>query len=146
MRQRAGTTQQVGFQHAFSPKAGRKQMATQYRPTSPEQIMQGAQTNLRDVQAPQNLTRTGDWRVSFDLTGDYYTHSIRQEDMHFFTVNHRGTLYRLAGLPMAWKCISYYFCLRTEVFIRQLREPLSNPIEHTPRLSTNQQPTRPMPS
>jgi hypothetical protein len=84
--------------------------------------------------------------VSFDLTEGYYTLGIREEDADFFTVNYRGTLYRLAGLPMAWKCSIYYFCRLTEVFIRYLRDPLPNPTGHTPRTSTSQKPTRPKPS
>jgi hypothetical protein len=83
--------------------------------------------------------------VSFDLADGYYTLGIRKEDMDFFTVNYRGTLYRLAGLPMVWKCSKYYFCRLTEVFIRHLCEPLPNPTGHNPRLATNQQPTRPTP-
>jgi hypothetical protein len=84
--------------------------------------------------------------VSFDLADGYCTLGIRAKDNDFFTVNFRGTLYRLAGLLMGWKCNNYYFCRLTEVFIRHLREPLPNPTGHTPRLSTNQQPTRPKPS
>jgi hypothetical protein len=61
----------------------------------------------------KKLTRTGEWIVSFDLTEGYYTLGIRKEDVDFFTVNYRGTLYRLAGLPMGWKCRSYYFCRLT---------------------------------
>jgi hypothetical protein len=38
--------------------------------------------------------------VSFDLTDGYYIFGIREEDKDFFTVNYRGTLYQLAGLPM----------------------------------------------
>jgi hypothetical protein len=84
--------------------------------------------------------------VSFDLADGYYTLGIREEDIDFFTVNYRGTLYILAGLPMGWKCSGYYFCRLTEVFIRHLREPLPNPPGHNPRLPTIQQPTRPTPS
>lgn len=94
----------------------------------------------------KNLTRAGDWMVSFDLADGYYTLGIREEDRDFFTVNYRGTLYRLAGLPMGWKCSSYYFCRLTEVFIRHLREPLLNPTVRNPRLATQHQPTRPTPS
>jgi hypothetical protein len=47
--------------------------------------------------------------VSFDLADGYYTLGIREEDRDFFTVNYRGTLYKLAGLPMGWKCSSHYF-------------------------------------
>jgi hypothetical protein len=44
----------------------------------------------------KNLTRTGDWMISFDLIDGYYTLGIREEDKDFFTVNYRGTLYMLA--------------------------------------------------
>jgi hypothetical protein len=94
----------------------------------------------------KNLTRAGDWMVSFELADGYYTLGIREEDRDFFTVNYRGTRYKLAGLPMGWKCSSYYLYLLTEVFIRHLREPLPNPTGHTPRLATSQQHTRPTPS
>jgi hypothetical protein len=57
----------------------------------------------------KNLTRTGDWMVSFDLTDGYYTLGIQKEDTYFFTVNYRGKLDRLAGLPMGWKCNNNYF-------------------------------------
>jgi hypothetical protein len=90
------------------------------------------------------MTRTGGWMVSFDLTEGYYTLGIRDEDIEFFAVNNRGTVYRLAGLPMGLKCNSCYFCRLTEVFIRHLHEPLPSP--NTPRTPTNQQPTRPKPS
>jgi hypothetical protein len=46
----------------------------------------------------KKLTSAGDWMVSFDLTDGYYTLGIREEDRDFFTVNHRGTLYRLPTL------------------------------------------------
>jgi hypothetical protein len=43
----AGTAQRMSFQDDFSPKTRRKQMAAHYRPTPPELVRQGAQTNLR---------------------------------------------------------------------------------------------------
>jgi hypothetical protein len=49
----------------------------------------------------KNLTRAGDWMVSFDLADGYYTLGILEEDIDSFTVNYRGTVYILAGLPMA---------------------------------------------
>jgi hypothetical protein len=51
----------------------------------------------------------------------------RHTDRDIFTVNCRGTSYRLAGLPMGWECSIYYFCRRIEIFIRHSREPLPNP-------------------
>jgi hypothetical protein len=55
----------------------------------------------------KKLTRAGDKIVSFDLMDGYYTLGIREEDINFFTVNYRGTRYRLAGIPMGWKCSNY---------------------------------------
>jgi hypothetical protein len=52
-------------------------------------------------------------------------------------------MYRLAGLPMGWKCSNYYFCRLTEVIIQHLREPVSNPTGHNPHMSANQHPKRP---
>jgi hypothetical protein len=49
----AGLAQQMGFHNVFSPETGRKQMATNYRPTPHEQVMQGPQPHVRDTQAPQ---------------------------------------------------------------------------------------------
>jgi hypothetical protein len=37
---------------------------------------------------------------SFDLADGYYTRGIQAEDTDFLTINYRGTLDRLAGLPM----------------------------------------------
>jgi hypothetical protein len=65
--------------------------------------------------------------VSFDITDGYYTLGIREKDKDFFTLSYRDTLYRLARLPMGWKCNNYYFCRLTEVFIRQLREQAAQP-------------------
>jgi hypothetical protein len=52
-------------------------------------------------------------------------------------INHRGTLYRLAGLPMGCKCSNYYFCHLTKIIISHLRDPLPNLTEHTTRLHAN---------
>eukprot|EP00873_Tetraselmis_striata_P011933 jgi/Tetstr1/432197/TSEL_021653.t1 len=71
----------------------------------------------------KNLTRKGGWLVSFDLTDGYYTLGIIEADRDFFTVDYRGTLYRLAGLPKGWRCSNYYFCKLTEVFVSHPRAP-----------------------
>jgi hypothetical protein len=47
-----------------------------------------------------NLTRTGEWICSFDLTDGYYWLGIREEDRDFFTLNYRGTLYRLVAVSL----------------------------------------------
>eukprot|EP00873_Tetraselmis_striata_P046504 jgi/Tetstr1/466768/TSEL_011238.t1 len=52
------------------------------------------------------------------------------------TVDVRGQLYRLAGLPMGWSFSPYYFVTLTQVFITHLRKPEPEP----PSSST--QPTR----
>jgi hypothetical protein len=52
MRMRAGTTQKVAFEDAFSPKTWREHMESHYRPTTHEQVLQGVQTDLRVPQEP----------------------------------------------------------------------------------------------
>jgi hypothetical protein len=78
-------------------------MATHYLPTPPELVMQGAQTNVQDTQAPLEPDAYRRLDGLFDLTDGYYTLGIREDRIDFFTVNYRGTLHRLAGLPMGWK-------------------------------------------
>jgi hypothetical protein len=71
----------------------------------------------------RHLSRPGDYFVSLDLTDGYYTLGIWEEDHDYFTVNYRGTLWRLACLPMGWSGASYYFCKLTQVFTNHLRRP-----------------------
>jgi hypothetical protein len=71
----------------------------------------------------RHLSRPGDYFVSLDLTDGYYTLGIREEDCDYFTVNYRGTLWRLVCLPMGWSGSAYYFCKLTQVFTNHLRRP-----------------------
>jgi hypothetical protein len=57
------------------------------------------------------------------LTDGYYTLGIREEDRDYFTVNYRGTLGRLACLPMGWSGSANYFFKLTQVFTSHLRRP-----------------------
>jgi hypothetical protein len=57
----------------------------------------------------RHLSRPGDYFVSLDLTDGCYTLGIREEDHDCFTVNYRGSLRRLACLPMGWSGSAYYF-------------------------------------
>jgi hypothetical protein len=43
---------------------------------------------------------TGYYFVYLDLADGYYTLGIKEEDLDFFTVNYRGTMWRLACLHM----------------------------------------------
>jgi hypothetical protein len=70
-----------------------------------------------------HLSRPGDYFVSLDLTDGYYTLGIREEDRDYFTVTYRGTLWRLACLPMGWSGSAYYLCKLTQVFTNHLRRP-----------------------
>jgi hypothetical protein len=67
-----------------------------------------------------------------DLTDGYYTMGIREEDRDYFTVNYRGTLWRLACLPMGLSGSTYYFCKLTHVFTNHLRRPLPPTPTSTP--------------
>jgi hypothetical protein len=55
----------------------------------------------------RQLSRPDDYFVSLDLADGYYIHGIREEDRDYFTVNYRGTLLRLACLPMGWSGSTY---------------------------------------
>jgi hypothetical protein len=68
-------------------------------------------------------SRPCDYFVSLDLTDGYYTLGIREEDRDYFTVNYRGTLWRLACLPMGRSGSAYYFFKLTQVFTNHLRRP-----------------------
>jgi hypothetical protein len=78
----------------------------------------------------RHLSRPGDYfdsspsrLLSVYLTDGYCTLGIREEDHDYFTVNYRGTMWRLAYLPMGWSWSAYYFCKLTHVFINYLRRP-----------------------
>eukprot|EP00873_Tetraselmis_striata_P015326 jgi/Tetstr1/435590/TSEL_024493.t1 len=67
--------------------------------------------------------------VSFDLADGYYALGINEADRDCFTVDYRGTLCRLAGLPMGWRRCSYYFCKLAEVFFDTYAPTPWEPIE-----------------
>jgi hypothetical protein len=71
----------------------------------------------------RQLSRPGDYFVSLDLTDGYCTLGIREEDRDYFSVNYRGTLWRLACLPMGWSGSAYYFYKLTQMFTNHLRRP-----------------------
>jgi hypothetical protein len=72
----------------------------------------------------RHLARKGDWFFSFDLIKDgFYAMGIAPEDRQYFTVDIRGKLYQLAGLPMGWSVSPYYFQQLTSVFVRYFRRP-----------------------
>jgi hypothetical protein len=60
---------------------------------------------------------------SFDLKDGFYALGIVPKQRDFLTVNVRGQLYRLAGLPMGWSLSPYHFCAFTDTFVRLLRQP-----------------------
>eukprot|EP00873_Tetraselmis_striata_P022713 jgi/Tetstr1/442977/TSEL_031037.t1 len=84
----------------------------------------------------RHLTKKGDYMFSFDLQDGFYALGIAEADGDYFTVDVRGQLYNLAGLPMGWSLSPYYFVTLTQVFITHLRKPEPEP----PSSST--QPTR----
>eukprot|EP00873_Tetraselmis_striata_P014675 jgi/Tetstr1/434939/TSEL_023935.t1 len=84
----------------------------------------------------RHLTKKGDYMFSFDLQDGFYALGIAEADRDYFTVDVRGQLYMLAGLPMGWSLSPYYFITLTQVFITHLRKPEPEP----PSSST--QPTR----
>eukprot|EP00873_Tetraselmis_striata_P024520 jgi/Tetstr1/444784/TSEL_032632.t1 len=61
----------------------------------------------------RHLTKKGDYMFSFDLQDGFYALDIAEADRDYFTVDVRGQLYRLAGLPMGWSLSPYYFVTLT---------------------------------
>eukprot|EP00873_Tetraselmis_striata_P033083 jgi/Tetstr1/453347/TSEL_040338.t1 len=71
----------------------------------------------------RHLTAKGDYMFSFDLQDGFYALGIAPSDRDYFTVNIRGILYRLCGLPMGWSLSPYYFTTFTMTFVKHLRSP-----------------------
>eukprot|EP00873_Tetraselmis_striata_P012232 jgi/Tetstr1/432496/TSEL_021870.t1 len=88
--------------------------------------------NMHDA-TPAQLTfrRVGVWHMP--------QVGIAEADRDYLTVDVRGKLYMLAGLPMGWSLSPYYFVTLTQVFITHLRKPEPE----SPSSST--QPTRSKP-
>eukprot|EP00873_Tetraselmis_striata_P004011 jgi/Tetstr1/424275/TSEL_014843.t1 len=64
---------------------------------------------METLMGVRHLTAKGDYMFSFDLQDGFYALGIAPSDRDYFTVNIRGTLYRLCGLPMGWSLSPYYF-------------------------------------
>eukprot|EP00873_Tetraselmis_striata_P019579 jgi/Tetstr1/439843/TSEL_028254.t1 len=60
------------------------------------------------------LTKKGDYMFSFDLQDGFYALGIAEVDRDYFTVDVRGQLYMLAGLPMGRSLSPYYFVTLTQ--------------------------------
>eukprot|EP00873_Tetraselmis_striata_P024103 jgi/Tetstr1/444367/TSEL_032258.t1 len=56
----------------------------------------------------RHMARPGEYMLSMDLHDGLYAVGIAPEDRDYFTVNYRGKLYRLAGLPMLGNGRSIY--------------------------------------
>eukprot|EP00873_Tetraselmis_striata_P036787 jgi/Tetstr1/457051/TSEL_043714.t1 len=67
--------------------------------------------------------RPGDYMLSMGLHDDFYAIGIAPEDREYFTIDYRGKLYRLAGLPMGWSVSPYYLCSLTAAFNHHMRRP-----------------------
>eukprot|EP00873_Tetraselmis_striata_P010603 jgi/Tetstr1/430867/TSEL_002009.t1 len=64
---------------------------------------------METLMGVRHLTAKGDYMFPFDLQDGFYALGIAPSDRDYFTVNIRGTLYRLCGLPMGWSLSPYYF-------------------------------------
>ena len=81
------------------------------------------------------MARKDDWMVSMDLQDGFYAIGIDPEFRDYFTVNYRGTLYRLAGLPMGWcnsPCVFHQF---VAVMVKELRAPVPSEHRHPRRVA-----------
>lgn len=78
----------------------------------------------------RHIARKGDYWISFDLKDGFYALAIAPEDRQYFTVNIRGQLFQLAGLPMGWTLSPWYFGQLTSTFVRYFRRPVGCPPAH----------------
>eukprot|EP00873_Tetraselmis_striata_P045582 jgi/Tetstr1/465846/TSEL_010466.t1 len=78
---------------------------------------------METLMGVRHLTAKGDYMFSFDLQDGFYAIGITPSDRDYFTVNIRGTLYRMCDLPMGWSLSPYYFTTFTMTFVKHLRSP-----------------------
>eukprot|EP00873_Tetraselmis_striata_P012255 jgi/Tetstr1/432519/TSEL_021892.t1 len=78
---------------------------------------------MKTLMGVRHLTAKGDYMLSFDMQDGFYALGIAPSDRDYFTVNIRGTLYRLCGLPMGWSLSPYSFTTFTMTFVKHLRSP-----------------------
>jgi hypothetical protein len=111
MRLGAGIAQHMGFQNAFIPETGRKQIVAQYRPTPPEQVLQGEQTNLRDTQAPHETDahRRLDGLLRPHGRLIHTRHTGRGHRLLYGKLSRR--VVPASRPPMGWKCSNYCYNL-----------------------------------
>jgi hypothetical protein len=71
----------------------------------------------------KHLTRKKDYMFSFNLQDGFYTMGINPADRDYFTVNVRGHLFILVGLPIGWSLSPFYFCKMTLTFVNFFHAP-----------------------
>ena len=76
----------------------------------------------------RTMAKQNDYMISMDLRDGFYAIGIHPEFRDYFTVNYRGTLYRLACLPMGWCASPYVFHTVIKTVVDYLRSPI--PIDH----------------
>jgi hypothetical protein len=74
----------------------------------------------------RTLARYNEWMLSMDFQDDCYCLGVAYEDRNYFTVDYRGTLLRLAGLPMGWSLRTYFLRTLMNVVIKHVRSPLDS--------------------
>jgi hypothetical protein len=107
--------QRLRFQTLPIVQAGRQTLKANLRPTTTKQALRTKATqdgNAFRSQAPNEKGRLHVQTIKGDLQDGLYALGISPTDREYFTVNVRGELYRLAGLPMGWSLPPFYFFAR----------------------------------
>jgi hypothetical protein len=81
---------------------------------------------MYELPGVMRLTRKSDYMYRFDMHDGFYALGINLADRDYLTVNVRGQLYRLAGLPMGWSLSPFYFYKMTLTFVNFQRS--SSPV------------------
>jgi hypothetical protein len=91
------------------PKPGVKQWRLICDPRPLNKYCVRKRLKMKTLQGVRHLAQKGDYMFSFDLQDGFHTLGINQADRYYFTVNVRGQLYILAGLPMGWSLSPFIY-------------------------------------
>jgi hypothetical protein len=108
--------QRLRLQTFPSAQAGQQQVEAHLRHPTPKQVL-----CPKTLPWVKHLTKKGNCMFNLNLYNGFDAMGINQEDRDYFTVNVRGQLYRLVGLPMGWSLLPFYFCKMTLSFVNFLR-------------------------
>jgi hypothetical protein len=92
------------------PKPGNKQWRLIYDLRPLNKYCVRKRLRMETLLGVKKLLKKGDYMSSFDLKDGFFALGRNPTNRAYFTLNVRGLLCRLAGLPMRWSPSPFYFC------------------------------------